>query len=181
MLSISNSRTGSRWFLTDIALILFSAHPRLCEEDLKLFVADDMFYKCRDMLLYSNNKSTASVGRHLWQAVHFKHPSTFDTLAVEPSQLQSIKADLDAFVAGKEYFQRVGRPWKRGYLLYGPAGSGKSSMIAAIANYLKWDVYDLELTQVWRILNPIDPQSSFNLPSSNPNLFERRRSAATQS
>lgn len=100
------------------------------------------------MLLYSNNKSAISMSRHLWQAVHFKHPSTFDTLAVEPSQLQSIKADLDAFVAGKEYFQRVGRPWKRGYLLYGPAGSGKSSMIAAIANYLKWDVYDLELTQV---------------------------------
>lgn len=104
------------------------------------------------MLLYSNNRSTYSSGRHLWQAVHFKHPSTFDTLAMDSSQLQSVKADLDSFVAGKEYFQRVGRPWKRGYLLYGPAGSGKSSMIAAIANYLKWDVFDLELTQVSNIL-----------------------------
>lgn len=71
---------------------------------------------------------------------------------MDSSQLQSVKADLDSFVAGKEYFQRVGRPWKRGYLLYGPAGSGKSSMIAAIANYLKWDVFDLELTQVSNIL-----------------------------
>ncbi|VAH61503.1 unnamed protein product [Triticum turgidum subsp. durum] len=33
-------------------------------------------------------------------------------------------------------------------LLYGPPGTGKSSMIAAMANYLKFDVYDLELTEV---------------------------------
>ena len=33
-------------------------------------------------------------------------------------------------------------------LLYGPPGTGKSSLIAAIANYLKFDVYDLELSSV---------------------------------
>ncbi|GAB2213779.1 hypothetical protein Droror1_Dr00018094 [Drosera rotundifolia] len=36
----------------------------------------------------------------------------------------------------------------RGYLLYGPPGTGKSSLIAAMANYLKFDIYDLELTEV---------------------------------
>lgn len=34
------------------------------------------------------------------------------------------------------------------YLLYGPPGTGKSSMIAAMANYLGYDIYDLELTEV---------------------------------
>ncbi|ONI30078.1 hypothetical protein PRUPE_1G229600 [Prunus persica] len=38
--------------------------------------------------------------------------------------------------------------WKRGYLLYGPPGTGKSSMIAAMANFLKFDIYDLELTHL---------------------------------
>jgi chaperone BCS1 len=33
-------------------------------------------------------------------------------------------------------------------LLYGPPGTGKSSLIAAMANYLKFDIYDLELTEV---------------------------------
>uniref|UniRef100_A0A453A2V7 AAA+ ATPase domain-containing protein n=2 Tax=Aegilops tauschii subsp. strangulata TaxID=200361 RepID=A0A453A2V7_AEGTS len=41
-----------------------------------------------------------------------------------------------------------GRAWKRGYLLYGPPGTGKSSLVAAMANYLKFDIYDLELTEV---------------------------------
>uniref|UniRef100_A0A0D3H766 AAA+ ATPase domain-containing protein n=1 Tax=Oryza barthii TaxID=65489 RepID=A0A0D3H766_9ORYZ len=46
------------------------------------------------------------------------------------------------------YDARTGRAWKRGYLLYGPPGTGKSSMIAAMANHLGYDVYDLELTEV---------------------------------
>lgn len=56
--------------------------------------------------------------------------------------------DLTAFAAGREFYSRVGRAWKRGYLLYGPPGSGKSSLIAAMANFLCYDVYDLELTKV---------------------------------
>jgi predicted AAA+ superfamily ATPase len=32
--------------------------------------------------------------------------------------------------------------------LYGPPGTGKSSMVAAMANFLKYDMYDLELSQV---------------------------------
>ena len=54
--------------------------------------------------------------------------------------------DLERFVKRKEFYRKVGKAWKRGYLLYGPPGTGKSSLIASMANYLKFDVYDLELT-----------------------------------
>uniref|UniRef100_A0A0A9DZB1 Mitochondrial chaperone BCS1 n=1 Tax=Arundo donax TaxID=35708 RepID=A0A0A9DZB1_ARUDO len=33
-------------------------------------------------------------------------------------------------------------------LLYGPPGTGKSSLIAAMANHLRFDIYDLELSEV---------------------------------
>lgn len=56
--------------------------------------------------------------------------------------------DLTAFSEGKEFYHNIGRAWKRGYLLYGPPGSGKSSLIAAMANFLCYDVYDLELSKV---------------------------------
>ncbi|XBH72309.1 hypothetical protein VPH35_099636 [Triticum aestivum] len=46
----------------------------------------------------------------------------------------------------KDYYRRIGKAWKRGYLLYGPPGTGKSTMIAAMANYLNYDIYDIELT-----------------------------------
>lgn len=32
--------------------------------------------------------------------------------------------------------------------MYGPPGTGKSSLIAAMANYLNFDIYDLELTEL---------------------------------
>ncbi|KAK4417424.1 AAA-ATPase [Sesamum alatum] len=86
----------------------------------------------------------------VWDSINLEHPSTFDTLAMDPGQKKSIIDDLDRFVRRKEFYRKVGRAWKRGYLLYGPPGTGKSSLIAAIANYLKFDIYDLELTNVKR-------------------------------
>lgn len=67
---------------------------------------------------------------------------------MDPKKKQEIIDDLIAFGKSKEYYAKVGKAWKRGYLLYGPPGTGKSTMIAAMANFLNYDVYDLELTSV---------------------------------
>lgn len=56
--------------------------------------------------------------------------------------------DLLRFSEAEDFYARIGRAWKRGYLLYGPPGTGKSTMIAAMANLLGYDLYDLELTAV---------------------------------
>lgn len=87
-------------------------------------------------------------GRTAWSHVAFEHPATFDTLAMDPDLKREIMDDLLAFSKGKDFYAKAGKPWKRGYLLYGPPGTGKSSMIAAMANFLRYDVYDLELTRV---------------------------------
>lgn len=84
----------------------------------------------------------------VWDSINMEHPSTFDKLAMEPSEKKALMEDLDLFVQRKEFYKRVGRAWKRGYLLYGPPGTGKSSLIAAMANYLKFDIYDLQLMNV---------------------------------
>ncbi|XP_031268015.1 AAA-ATPase At3g50940-like [Pistacia vera] len=83
-----------------------------------------------------------------WDSINLDHPSTFDTLAMDPVLKKELMDDLDRFVERREFYRRVGKAWKRGYLLYGPPGTGKSSLIAAMANYLKFDIYDLELTTV---------------------------------
>ncbi|KAK9184407.1 hypothetical protein WN943_024757 [Citrus x changshan-huyou] len=84
----------------------------------------------------------------VWQSVNLDHPATFDTLAMDSDMKQMIMDDLERFVKRKEFYRNVGKAWKRGYLLYGPPGTGKSSLIAAMANYLNFDVYDLELTNL---------------------------------
>ncbi|KAL3643037.1 hypothetical protein CASFOL_013852 [Castilleja foliolosa] len=111
--------------------------------------ANDLRRKNQDRLLYTNSRGGSLDSRgHPWESVPFKHPSTFDTLAMDPLKKTEIMADLMDFANGESFYQKTGRAWKRGYLLYGPPGTGKSSMIAAMANYLGYDIYDLELTEV---------------------------------
>ncbi|XVF17941.1 hypothetical protein REPUB_Repub10bG0168300 [Reevesia pubescens] len=85
-----------------------------------------------------------------WESVNLEHPATFETLAMDPELKNAVMEDLNRFVKRKEFYKRVGRAWKRGYLLYGPPGTGKSSLVAAMANYLKFDVYDLQLANIMR-------------------------------
>ncbi|QCD81777.1 mitochondrial chaperone BCS1 [Vigna unguiculata] len=101
---------------------------------LKIFTVD---YHC----MYGNPNDA-------WTGINLDHPATFETVAMERDVKEFVVRDLERFVARKEYYRKVGKAWKRGYLLYGPPGTGKSSLIAAMANYLRFDVYDLELTEL---------------------------------
>lgn len=67
---------------------------------------------------------------------------------MDPEQKRTVLEDLDMYVESKEYYQRVGWAWKQGYLLYGPPGIEKSPLVAAMANYVKFEVYDLHLSHL---------------------------------
>ncbi|KAK9055233.1 hypothetical protein SSX86_026315 [Deinandra increscens subsp. villosa] len=111
--------------------------------------ANEIRRKNEDRLLHTNSRGGSLDSRgQPWESVPFKHPSTFDTLAMDPVKKAEIMSDLRDFADGQVFYTRAGRAWKRGYLLYGPPGTGKSSMIAAMANFLGYDIYDLELTEV---------------------------------
>lgn len=103
---------------------------------------DKKVVKLHNLQSYSNGPGGSK------ESVNLDHPSTFDTLAMDPMMKKAIMDDLDLFLKRRDFYKRVGKAWKRGYLLYGPPGTGKSSLIAAIANYLKFDIYDLQLTNI---------------------------------
>ncbi|KDP25709.1 hypothetical protein JCGZ_24010 [Jatropha curcas] len=112
---------------------VLNTHKALMQKEkvLKLYTRLDFYY-----------------GNKGWKPVDFHHPASFDTLALDPELKKSIIDDLDRFLERKEFYKRVGKAWKRGYLLYGPPGTGKSTLIAAMANYLNFNIYDLELASI---------------------------------
>uniref|UniRef100_A0A804MW95 AAA+ ATPase domain-containing protein n=1 Tax=Zea mays TaxID=4577 RepID=A0A804MW95_MAIZE len=109
----------------------------------------EILFSNRRRRLYTNSKSRDSYYEYKsWSYIDFDHPTTFDTLAMDRAKKRDIIHDLDTFRNSREFYRRAGKPWKRGYLLYGPPGTGKSTMVAAMANYLDYDIYDVELTVV---------------------------------
>ncbi|OMO61538.1 hypothetical protein COLO4_33405 [Corchorus olitorius] len=82
----------------------------------------------RQRKLYTNSPGYKwpSYKQTMWSHIVFEHPATFETMALEPELKKEIMEDLVTFS------QRT----------------GKSTMIAAMANLLNYDVYDLELTAV---------------------------------
>ncbi|KAJ4841242.1 hypothetical protein Tsubulata_022379 [Turnera subulata] len=112
-----------------------------------LSVADEIEQRKKEIKLYMNlEKNPQENGR--WRSVPFTHPATMDTMVLDVDLKNKVKADLESFLKGKQYYNRLGRVWKRSFLLYGPSGTGKSSFVAAMARFLSYDVYDIDISKV---------------------------------
>lgn len=111
-------------------------------------VFDDIELRRRELKLYTNSGTGNDDTNGRWRSVPFTHPSTLDTVAMESDLKNKIKSDLESFLKSKQYYHRLGRVWKRSYLLYGPSGTGKTSFVAAVAKFLCYDVYDVDLSKV---------------------------------
>ncbi|XP_058214175.1 uncharacterized protein LOC131325758 isoform X2 [Rhododendron vialii] len=85
-------------------------------------------------------------GGGCWDPMELEQWTTLAELGMDPDN-KGIISDLLRFVGKKNLYKTAGKPWKRGYLLYDTPGStDRSSLIAAMANRLEFDIYHLDLT-----------------------------------
>nr|XP_043633878.1 protein HYPER-SENSITIVITY-RELATED 4-like [Erigeron canadensis] len=144
----SSSRSDQR----SLELTFHKSHKDLALNDYLPFIINDAKTKKQEektVKLFTVDPNNRYSGLPTaWTPVNLDHPSNFATLAMDDDVKEKVMKDLDRFVERRDYYKKVGKAWKRGYLLYGPPGTGKSSLIAAMANHLKFDIYDLELTEI---------------------------------
>lgn len=70
-----------------------------------------------------------------------------ESVILDKGVKEKIVADVNDFLgSGKWYYDR-GIPYRRGYLLHGPPGSGKSSFIQALAGELDYNIAILNLSE----------------------------------
>ncbi|CAI2177070.1 16292_t:CDS:2 [Funneliformis geosporum] len=71
-----------------------------------------------------------------------------DTVALDEPLELLLSKELETFVNDKSFYERIGMPYRRGILLYGKPGTGKTSLVNAISSQLSRDIYYLNLKNI---------------------------------
>ncbi|KAI0798024.1 mitochondrial chaperone BCS1 [Abortiporus biennis] len=69
------------------------------------------------------------------------------SVVLEEGVSEKVEKDVSAFLERRQWYADRGIPYRRGYLLHGPPGSGKSSFIQALAGSLSYDICLLNLSE----------------------------------
>ncbi len=80
-----------------------------------------------------------------WQLADRIRPRTIDSVILAGDEHLKILSDITEFLYSYQWYADLGIPFRRGYLLYGFPGNGKSSLVAAVASALGMNIYILSL------------------------------------
>ncbi|EJF65200.1 P-loop containing nucleoside triphosphate hydrolase protein [Dichomitus squalens] len=84
-----------------------------------------------------------------WRWTDSRHKRPMSSIVLNPGVKEMLLSDTKDFLKSEKWYADRGIPFRRGYLLYGVPGSGKSSLIHAIAGELMLDIYVVSLSSSW--------------------------------
>jgi chaperone BCS1 len=110
-------------------------------------LARRLIQECRDKALPDDGRLDVRVATYgYWSLGTRITPRPLGSVILDGNQAEELLADMRAFLAGRDWYQQVGVPYRRGYLLYGPPGNGKTSVVQALAGELGMSIYLLMLS-----------------------------------
>ncbi|GJJ06755.1 hypothetical protein Clacol_000951 [Clathrus columnatus] len=84
-----------------------------------------------------------------WRWTDSRHKRPMSSIVLDPGVKEMLLEDTRDFLRSEKWYADRGIPFRRGYLLHGVPGSGKSSLIHAIAGELALDIYVVSLSSSW--------------------------------
>ncbi|KAF7309874.1 Mitochondrial chaperone BCS1 [Mycena indigotica] len=122
-----NIFTRTHRVLNELLLEAKKEYMAASEHSISIFVSD------------SNNS---------WRNVASRPKRNLSSIILDPGVAELLVDDARDFLESKPWYAARGIPFRRGYLLYGAPGSGKTSIISSIAGELALDVYIVSLSRV---------------------------------
>lgn len=92
-----------------------------------------------------NQKKSSKI---IWSSFCIQTNKNFSNTILSESVQKNLVDDLYEFVQNEDYYNTKGIPYKRGYLLYGVPGTGKTSIIKSIASQYGMDIYLVNMGDV---------------------------------
>jgi len=110
---------------------------------------------CNELVALSERTSAGTVNVFEWHPLHqywmmrsLVRARSIDSVVLPADPKERLLADLHEFLGPdtKQWYRDHGIPHKRGYLFHGVPGSGKTSLIQAIAGHFEYNVCYIHLT-----------------------------------
>jgi chaperone BCS1 len=130
------------------------------------------------------------VQNQYWQRNHCVKARPLESVVLPAATKNELLTDIADFDSGdtKEYYLRHGIPYKRSYLFYGLPGSGKTSLIQALAGYYSRNVCYIHPTHplmtddsLRAAINDAPPQSIIVLEDIDAMFGKNRESKVSKS
>ncbi|KAI8343338.1 P-loop containing nucleoside triphosphate hydrolase protein [Chlamydoabsidia padenii] len=106
----------------------------------------DLYYAKKDNKLVVYKCSHGRPGECTWEEKATKDIRNFDTVILKKGQKEDLLRDAEEFLKRKNWYAERGIPYRRGCLLSGPPGSGKTTVVRSLVSRLGMKLASISLT-----------------------------------